>query len=86
MALILMVSRLALVVQYGSVLFYVRGYHKTKLPLLLTMATLFLASMGYLLTFFYFTNPGVSFPIQHNGPQTYMIWYAEIRQYRHHSF
>jgi hypothetical protein len=52
MSLILMVSRFALIVQYAVVLWYVRGYKKVFMPLLLHIATLFLSAMVFLgLTF-----------------------------------
>lgn len=52
MSLILMVSRLALIVQYGVVLWYVRGYKKVFMPLLLHIGILFVSAMVFLgLTF-----------------------------------
>lgn len=75
MALILMVSRLALVGQYGVVLFYVRKYKNTLWPLGLTMLALFVGAMVYLGTFFGFTANSASFPIEHgSGPKTYAAW------------
>jgi hypothetical protein len=61
MALVLMVSRLALIAQYSVVFWYVRGYTKTKVPLALTMATLFVTSMMFLGTYF-------GFPGDFNNP------------------
>jgi hypothetical protein len=48
MSLILMVSRLALVVQYAVVLWYVRGCKKVFVPLLLHVGILFIAAMAFL--------------------------------------
>lgn len=78
LSIILMVSRLALVVQYGVVLYYVREYKQTFLPLASTMITLFLTSMAYLGTFWGYdvSDTGDSFPIQHSGPQTYIAYYV----------
>lgn len=81
MALILMVSRLALVAQYGVVLYYVRTYKKTTWPLLLTMLALFIGAMVYLGTFFGFPESAAdkaSFPIEHGGSKTYVAWYVTL--------
>lgn len=81
MALILLVSRLALVVQYGVVYFYVRKYKKTTWPLLLTMLALFVGAIVYLGTFFGFPAHAAaeaSFPIEHGGSKTYAAWYVGI--------
>ncbi len=71
LALILMVSRLALVVQYGVVSFYVRSYRKTLAPMLSTMGTLFLSVMVFLGTFWGYDlkNTGDSFPNQEGDPR-----------------
>jgi hypothetical protein len=76
MSIILMVSRLALVAQYGVVLWYVKGYKKTFRPLAATMVSLLMAAMGFLGTFFGFpvSGEGDSFPIQHRSPDTYIAW------------
>jgi low temperature requirement protein LtrA len=76
LSLILMVSRLVLVLQYGVVLWYVRSYKRTFLPLASTMGTLFIAAMVYLGTFWGYdvNDTGDSFPIQH-GPTTYISYY-----------
>jgi Bacterial low temperature requirement A protein (LtrA) len=75
MSLILMVSRLALIGQYGVVLFYVRRYKNTVWPLALTMLALFVGAMVYLGTFFGFSAGSEdSFPIEHGGPKTYAAW------------
>lgn len=75
MSLVLMISRIVLTAQYGVVLWYVRKYQYTYIPLLATMATLFLAGMIFLGTFF-------GFPKQPEGeapgdqPHTYAAWYT----------
>jgi len=79
MALILMVSRLAIFGQYAVVLFYVREYKSTAVPLLLTMLALFIGAMVYLGTFFGFpakAGSEASFPIEHGGSNTYAAWYV----------
>lgn len=64
MALVLMVSRLALAAQYSLVFWYVRKYRKTKTPLTSSIAVLFLTSMFFLGTYFGFpgnaNNPAAS--------------------------
>lgn len=82
MALILMVSRLALVGQYAVVLFYVRKFSKTTWPLLLTMLALFVGAMVYLGTFFSFSAiDESSFPIEHGKLNTYVAWFV-LMSYR----
>lgn len=61
MALVLMVSRLALAAQYSVVFWYVRNYTKTKVPLASSMAVLFVASAFFLGTYF-------GFPGDFNNP------------------
>ena len=80
LALILMVSRLALVVQYGVVLFYVRSYQKTLVPMLATMGTLFVSAIIFLGTFWGYdlSNTGDSFPNQKGGPKTYIAYYVVV--------
>ena len=80
LALILMVSRLALVVQYGVILWYVRDYRKTLAPLLSTMGTLFISAMIFLGTFWGYDmdNTGESFPNQEGGPKTYVAYYVVV--------
>lgn len=46
-SLILMVSRLVLVVQYGSALYFTRNYRSTRLPLLLVMGSYTVAAILY---------------------------------------
>lgn len=79
MALILMASRLALVGQYGVILFFVRKFRQTAWPLLLTMVALFVGAMVYLGTFFGFSKSATdeaSFPIEHGNSNTYIAWYV----------
>lgn len=82
MSIILMVSRLILVLQYGVILWFVRLYNHTWLPLLGTMAVLFLAAMGYLGTYWGFdvdTITGVAADGEHitySAPKTYYAWYG----------
>jgi hypothetical protein len=76
MALVLMVSRLALTVQYSVVFWYVRNYTKTKVPLASSMAVLFIASMFFLGTYF-------GFPGDFNNPAAtdrhiYIGWLVRI--------
>ena len=76
MALVLMVSRLALIAQYAVVFWYVRGYTKTKVPLASTMAVLFIAAMIFLGTYF-------GFPGNWNDPaavdhHTYIAWFVRL--------
>ena len=80
LALILMVSRLGLVVQYGVVLYYVREYRKTMAPMLATMGTLFLSAMIFLGTFwgYHLKDTGDSFPNQEGGPETYIAYYIVV--------
>ena len=80
LALILMVSRLALVVQHGVVFYYVREYRKTMAPMLATMGTLFLSAMIFLGTFWGYNlkNTGDSFPNQEGGPKTYIAYYVVV--------
>ena len=80
LALILMVSRLALVVRYGVVSFYVRSYRKTLAPMLSTMGTLFLSVMVFLGTFWGYDlkNTGDCFPNQEGGPKTYVAYYVVV--------
>jgi hypothetical protein len=54
----LMVSRLTLLIQYGVVLWYIRGYKKTFLPLALTMAVLGMSSVIFLGVFFHHYGRG----------------------------
>ena len=76
MSLILMASRLALCVQYGIVLWYVKDFQKTMVPLAGTIVTLFISAMIFLGTYFGFPHdkPQTSFPNE-SGSSTYIAWY-----------
>ena len=80
LSIILMVSRLALVAQYGVVFLYVKKYPKTWAPLLSTMVVLFISAMIFLGTFFgyHIDNTGESFPNQEGGPNTYIAYYVVV--------
>ncbi|MFI5420433.1 MAG: low temperature requirement protein A [Nitrososphaerales archaeon] len=80
LSIILMVSRLALVLQYGVVLWYVHKWSKTILPMLCTMISLLISAIIFLGTFWGYnlSNTGNSFPNQENGPQTYIAYYIVV--------
>jgi low temperature requirement protein LtrA len=80
MSIILMVSRLALVLQYAAVLWYLRNYKNTVRPLMITMATLFAAAMVFLGTFFGFKTHGRPSDSEVQEPQslTYVAWYVVV--------
>lgn len=70
LSLILIISRIILIIQYGSVLFWIKGHHKMKAitPILIQMGTFAigaLVSLGLLFTFKSNTS---------GGP--YIGWYA----------
>lgn len=76
MALVLTVSRLALMAQYAVVFWYVRNYTKTKIALASTIAVLFITAMIFLGT--YWGVPG-----DFNNPATvnhhvYLGWFVEL--------
>ncbi|KAF4335948.1 bacterial low temperature requirement a [Fusarium beomiforme] len=66
MSLILMVSRLCLAVEYGSILWHIRKYKKQALPMILQIGLNFACAMIYLGITFRFTN--------HNS-NVFMTWY-----------
>jgi low temperature requirement protein LtrA len=81
MSFILMVSRLALIAQYAVVLWYVKGYRNTLVPLLSTMGTLFVSALVFLGTFWGFRSVRSASEdgratIQH--PDTYLAWYIVV--------
>lgn len=76
LALVLMISRLTLIIQYAVVLFFVRKFEKVYAPLLLTMAALFVASMVFLGTFFGFKDSKPGEASTEHPPHTYAAWYA----------
>lgn len=51
LALVLMGLRFLLVIQYGIVLYFVHGFHKTLLPLALTMCVYMAAGIAFLVTY-----------------------------------
>ncbi|KAF0637350.1 hypothetical protein FPSE5266_00944 [Fusarium pseudograminearum] len=66
-SIILMVSRLALAVEYASILWHIRKFKKQALPILLQIGLNFVLAMIYLGTTFRFTN--------HNS-NVYITWYV----------
>lgn len=58
LALVLMLFRFILMVQYGTVLYFVPGFHKTLVPLLLMMVTYLLTGIAFLAT--YLSDRGVN--------------------------
>lgn len=66
LAIILMVSRLALAIEYASILWHIRKFKKQALPMLLQIGLNFVLAMIYLGTTFRFTN--------HNS-NVYITWY-----------
>lgn len=70
LSLIMMVSRLILVVQYGTVLYFVKGYKRTILPVALVMATLFVTAIIFL---------GMTFAFgPHKGAHAQDGWYITV--------
>ncbi|KAK4221408.1 hypothetical protein QBC38DRAFT_550029 [Podospora fimiseda] len=65
-SIILMVSRLTLAVQYASVLWYVRKYKNTQLPLGLMVILNFVSAMTYL---------GVAFGFKDGKGKLFLAWY-----------
>ncbi|KAM0301843.1 hypothetical protein ACHAPM_004995 [Fusarium culmorum] len=65
-SIILMVSRLALAIEYASILWHIRKFKKQALPMLLQIGLNFVLAMIYLGTTFRFTN--------HNS-NVYITWY-----------
>lgn len=68
MSLILMISRLALMVQYSVVLWYVRGYKKVFVPLLLHILTLAVSAVVFL---------GLAFSFKYEKDDTGAFLYKE---------
>ncbi|QPC79571.1 hypothetical protein HYE68_010323 [Fusarium pseudograminearum] len=66
-SIILMVSRLALAIEYASILWHIRKFKKQALPMLLQIGLNFVLAMIYLGTTFRFTN--------HNS-NVYITWYV----------
>lgn len=57
-SIILMVSRLIFVGQYGVVMWYTRMYKQTKMPLAILMAVFFVTAMIFMGTYFTFRAAG----------------------------
>lgn len=75
MAMVLMVSRLTLAIQYGTVLLYVRRYRITSRPLVLTVAVLLVTAMIFLGTYFCFRGPKAGESIDTLHPNhAYVAW------------
>lgn len=68
LSLIMIVSRLILVLQYGSILFWVKGHKKILPPVLTTMAAFTIGALITLGIFFTFKTNG-------QGRRAYMGWY-----------
>jgi low temperature requirement protein LtrA len=51
LALVLMALRFMLTIQYGVVLYFVRGFHKTLIPLVLTMTIYSISGLAFLITY-----------------------------------
>lgn len=69
MSLILMASRLALMIQYGVVLWYVRGYKKVSMPLLLHVGIMFVSAMVFLGLTFSFRYGVEDGEVRHYDPE-----------------
>ena len=67
LSLILMVSRLIIMLQYGTVAWYIRGYKQTFLPMALVIGTLFVAAVAFLGVTFAFSKT--------SGSNAYIGWY-----------
>lgn len=69
LSLILIVSRLILILQYGSILFWVKGHKKILPPILTTMIAFTLGALITLGIFFSFKQDG-------SGRRAYIGWYV----------
>ncbi|RKL49340.1 hypothetical protein BFJ72_g799 [Fusarium proliferatum] len=67
MSIILMVSRLCLAVEYGSILWHVRKYKKQVLPMMLQIGLNFALAMIYL---------GITFRFTDHNSNVFMTWYV----------
>ncbi|KAF4478513.1 bacterial low temperature requirement a [Fusarium agapanthi] len=67
MSIILMVSRLCLAVEYGSILWHVRKYKKQVLPMMLQIGLNFALAMIYL---------GITFRFTDHNSNVFMSWYV----------
>lgn len=68
LSLIMIVSRLILIFQYGSILFWVKGHKKILPPILTTMAAFTIGALITVGIFFSFKKNG-------SGRRAYMGWY-----------
>jgi len=66
MSVILMTSRLTMATQYGTILWYCRGYHHAKVPLAIMIGLNFVAGMIYL---------GLGFSFGGGQTALYSIWF-----------
>ena len=74
-ALVLMVSRVVLLIQYATVLWFVKSFKKTLLPLSLMMLLYLCTSMAFLATYL----DGLSVPTgQWDGLKHVVVWYGVI--------
>lgn len=76
LALVLFGSRMLLFIQYGTVMWFVRGFDKTILPMALTMTVYFIAGMGFLAT--WLTDRDSSALMGAMGMRHVNIWYIII--------
>ena len=70
LSLIVMISRLVLAVQYGVVMWWLRGYRKVILPMALHILVLFTMAAVFTGLFFTFTV--------HSGESSMLAWYVAI--------
>lgn len=76
LAMVLFGSRILLLIQYGTVMWFVRGFDKTLLPMGLTMTVYFISAMGFLATYLSDSTTGVL--MGEVGKNHVRIWYGLI--------
>lgn len=76
LALVLFGSRILLVIQYSTVMFFVREFDKTLVPMILTMFVYVLSAIGFLST--WLTDMKVTALMGVTGSKHVRIWYAVI--------
>lgn len=76
LALVLFGSRILLVVQYGIVMWFVREFDKTLMPLTLTMFIYILSGIGFLTT--WLSDRSVSDLMGDIGKKHVRVWYGII--------
>lgn len=76
LALVLFGSRILLFVQYGTVLWFVRSFDKTLLPMGLTMSVYFISAIGFLSTWLSDHNSNVL--MGEAGKMHVRVWYVII--------